>query len=490
MGATLSENGVGDVVERRPSESASAIGLVWRGLAIFAIYLTAVLGPFSLLANGTRLTDLTELTLPFPGLDIAVTAALVGLFALYWTATRATRRGLVHATPIVLTFTALFSATLVFLYPVTAMDVYNYAVQGHVLAFDNLNPLVYPPASAGGDGFVAYAGSWASSPSPYGPVWLDLTRWIALIAGFDVVRAVLLLKGLAALAVVGTTWLLAKGATRGERSSGALAAILFGWNPLVQIELVGNGHNDAVMVLGLVVTLGLLAARRPALGAIALASSALVKYLTAEAVPFILFALLAEPTASLRQRLSRMAASLFALVGTATIFFAPYWLGPITLDRVRVVDTNYLSSFSALAILLQPSLIDWLALPRLAILIAVGLWQVEGLWRGKLALPRALFEVSFATILVANHFAGWYLPLLVTLAILADDSRQVTRSIVFTFTATLATPLWAYVWPANQATFSLLTFHLMLVPLTFLPPLVVGLLRLPPLLEMTQADRN
>jgi hypothetical protein len=490
MSATLSDSRVRDVLERRPAASASAIALILLGLAMLAIYAAAVLGPFSLLANGARLTDLTDLTAPYPGLDVAVTVALIGLFVLYWSAVRATQRDLASWTPIVLAFTAIFSGTLMFLYPVTAMDVYNYAVQGHVLAFDNLNPLVYPPASAGGDGFIAYAGTWANSPSPYGPVWLDLTRAIAWIAGFDIVRAVLLLKALAGLAVLGTTWLLAMHATFGGRYSGALAAIIFGWNPLVQLELVGNGHNDAVMILLLVVALGLLATRLPVFGAVALASSALVKYLTVEALPLVLLGLLAEPGHPLRARIGRTAASLAAFVATAALLFAPYWLGPITLDRVRVVELNYLSSFSALAILLQPSLIGWLAYPRLAILILVGLWQLDRLRRARTSVPSGLFEVAFATILLANHFAGWYLPMLVALAILAGDSRQIARAIVFTFTTTLATPLWSYVWPTNQPALSLLAFHLLLVPLTFGPPLAVGLLRLAPFLEMTQADRD
>jgi hypothetical protein len=79
------------------------------------------------------------------------------------------------------------------------------------------------------------------------------------------------------------------------------------------------------------------------------------------------------------------------------------------------------------------------------------------------------------TILLANHFAGWYVPLLVALAVLAGDAVRQTRAAVLTFTTTLATPLWAYVWPANQPYLDLLTFHAILVPLTFLPPILVSI---------------
>ena len=65
--------------------------------------------------------------------------------------------------------------------------------------------------------------------------------------------------------------------------------------------------------------------------------------------------------------------------------------------------------------------------------------------------------------------------LALVLAVLGRDPARQSRAAVLTFTTTLATPLWAYVWPANQPFLDLLTFHAVLVPLTFLPPLLVGI---------------
>jgi alpha-1,6-mannosyltransferase len=372
-------------------------------------------------------------------------------------------------------FTALFSVTLIFLYPVTAMDVYNYAVQGHVLAFDNVNPLVDPPSQASNDLFVIYAGSWMDSRSPYGPVWLAVTRGIALMAGPNVLRAVLLLKTLAAGAVVATTAMLAHWARRRGSRAATIAALSFGWNPLVQLELVGNGHNDAVMTSLLVVAFVLVIQRRPILGVVALAASTLVKYLTVEALPFLLLIQAVDHQASRRLRIVSVVRSIAVFVGVTVLMFAPYWVGPVTLERARIADDNYLSSIPALAILIQPSLIDSLIYPRVAILSIVGLWQTYRIVRGQAELAGALFEVSFATILLANHYAGWYLPLLMALAVLTGNPWTRARIGVLTFTTTLTTPLWAYVWPAHRDALSLATFHFVLVPLTFLPPLLVGI---------------
>src|SRR5579884_1509135 len=138
------------------------------GLTMEAIFLIAVVGPFSLFAHGTELTDLGKLTDHQPIAAVLVTAGLVALFALYAVALINVRTD-DHALPLALGGTVLFSLTLIFLYPVTAIDVYNYAVEGHVAAFYQVNPMVTAPAQVSSDTFVSYAANWVDSPSPYGP---------------------------------------------------------------------------------------------------------------------------------------------------------------------------------------------------------------------------------------------------------------------------------------------------------------------------------
>lgn len=499
------------------------------GLAIELIFLIAVLGPFSLLANGTDLTDLGKLTDYQPIAAILVTLGLIGLFAFYvlgllsvrrasrWPdLARSTRRRQVRprdagtallerqgddraddasaaeppdalrtagrwlscpsrAATVALLFTALFSLTLVFLYPITAIDVYNYAVEGHVAAYYNLNPMLTPPSQAAADRFVAYAGSWSQSTSPYGPLWLQISKLDALVAGSNVVLAVLLLKALAALCVVATAWLLSLAFRhRGPRAS-ALAVVLYGWNPLVQIELVGNGHNDAVMALCLVAALVLTTKGRLVSGTLAAGASVLVKYLTLGAVPLVLLAEILDTAPSRRARLARVGASAVLLALLAVAAYAPFWSGLATLERARATAEDYLASIPALAVLLIPDSLGWLVLPRLLIPAIVGLWQANNLRLGRANLAQATFEVLFVTVLVSSHFAGWYLGLLVAVAALSGDRWRQARVIAFTFTTTLTTPLWAYVWYWDQGWLSMTAIHLIVVPLTFLPALLIAL---------------
>jgi hypothetical protein len=463
--------------ERTPRPSFPVLALL-AGIGAEAIYLLAATGPLSILANGSKLTDLGGLTDHGPLAAALVTLGIIALFGLYglalWAFARWERFGLALA----LGGALAFSATLVFLYPATAMDVYNYAVQGHIVTFNHLNPLVNSPSQASGDAFVAYAGSWSESTSPYGPFWIGLSSLDALIAGNNVVLAIVLLKALAAMAVVTTSALLAVAAgPRGPRAA-TLAAAAFGWNPLVLIELVGNGHNDSVMTALLVLAMLLLARRHFASGMAALSASIFVKYLTITAVPFYLLDEIADRARPLEARLAAIGRSCIVLAVATAVAFAPFWAGLDTLARVRQVDNNYLASIPALAILLDGAALPWMMIAQIVVVGGVALWQAVSLWRGRATPERAIFEVSFAVILVATHFAGWYLPLLVAVAVFVGDRWLLARAVVFSFTAALTIPIWAFAYPWTQPALGLLAFHEIVVPLTFVPPLAVILIRI------------
>src|SRR5439155_11680918 len=188
----------------RVQRSLPLVGLA-AGLGIEAIYLLGVVGPFSLLTHGAQLTDLGQLTGHQPIAGVAVAVAVVALFALYGVAMRAISRPSDGGLPLVLGGSIVFSLTLIFLYPITAIDVYTYAVQGHIVVFQYLNPLLVPPSTARGDAFIAFAGSWVDRTSPYGPVWIALSSLDALLAGSDIILAIAIFKALGALAVVATT---------------------------------------------------------------------------------------------------------------------------------------------------------------------------------------------------------------------------------------------------------------------------------------------
>jgi hypothetical protein len=449
--------------------------LLLAGLALEAIYLAAVLGPFSFLAHGAELTDLGKLTDHQPIAAVAVTVAIGVLFGLYGLALRAAShsKGDSRTVDLAIGLSALQSLTLVFLYPIMASDLYIYAVDAYAAAFYKLNLLVTAPIAAGNDPFFAYARDWAQLPSPYGPLWLTLSKLVALAAGPNVVVAVLLLKLLGALAVLATTLLLVRALAKRGRRAQLLAVILFGWNPLVQIELVGNGHNDAVLTLLVVAGLIALTSRRSALGMLGIAGALLIKILPVGVVPLCLLAVYVGTHGSSWRRLLRLGASAAVFVVVVVVAYAPFWAGPVTLMRIRQADGDYLASISALVVAYFPDATNWLAYPRTVLAGAIVLWLAYALWTRRLTLEVAAFEALFATILLSAHFSGWYLALLVATATLTHDRRRQERVAIFCVTAMLTTSIWTYLWVWLQGWNIATPFLSGVVPFTFLPPLLL-----------------
>ena len=106
---------------------------------------------------------------------------------------------------------------------------------------------------------------WKWLPSPYGPgwTWLSALPYAATAGSDDATRAVLAFKGLAVICLVATTAGVAIAAERLRPGTGAAAAVLFGWNPLVLIHLAADGHNDAAMLALLAWGTAALTFRRP-----------------------------------------------------------------------------------------------------------------------------------------------------------------------------------------------------------------------------------
>ncbi|HTZ45217.1 MAG TPA: polyprenol phosphomannose-dependent alpha 1,6 mannosyltransferase MptB [Jatrophihabitans sp.] len=178
--------------------------------------------------------------------------------------------------------------------PLASSDLYSYAAQAQ-LARHGLDPYTTTPADLPavdlGKFLDNVAWKWVDTPSPYGPLWVAVTKWVAVGVGNHALISVLLLRLLPFAAVLALTWLLPMLAERyGRRPD--LALWLAVANPLILVHAVGGGHNDAVMVALLVA--GLVVASRPAanwrhlLGALALTTlAAAVKSPGLVAVAFV-----------------------------------------------------------------------------------------------------------------------------------------------------------------------------------------------------------
>ncbi|MDR1998721.1 MAG: polyprenol phosphomannose-dependent alpha 1,6 mannosyltransferase MptB, partial [Frankiaceae bacterium] len=130
--------------------------------------------------------------------------------------------------------------------PLFSRDLYAYAAQAQ-LAHAGLNPYRATPADLPGRFLDEVAWRWVDSPAPYGPLWLMLGRLVAATAGEGVLRTVIGIRLLCAAGFALMVWLLPRLARlAGGRAE--LALWLGALNPLVLIQFVAGGHNDALMI--------------------------------------------------------------------------------------------------------------------------------------------------------------------------------------------------------------------------------------------------
>jgi alpha-1,6-mannosyltransferase len=178
--------------------------------------------------------------------------------------------------------------------PLASSDLYSYAAQAQLVRH-GLDPYTTTPADLPavdlGKFLDNVAWKWVDTPSPYGPLWVAMSKWVAVGIGNHALISVLLLRLLPFAAVLAIAWLLPMLADRYSRRPD-LALWLAVANPLILVHSIGGGHNDAVMVA--LILAGLVLASRPGrnwrhlLGALALTTlAAAVKSPGLVAVAFV-----------------------------------------------------------------------------------------------------------------------------------------------------------------------------------------------------------
>jgi len=348
------------------------------------------------------------------------TGGLVVMFALYLLALRETRRLPVErALPAVFGVAAVLGAAMAWMYPVNAIDIFIYAARSRLFTHYGVNPNLVQPIVHWNDPYLHYASQeWAVHVSPYGPLWNLIAYPTTWIGGSNIGIALAGFKVLAFVSYLACGGIIVWALRTLRPSDAATGALLFLWNPLVLWEGVGNGHNDIVLAVPLLLA-GLAWIKRWDRVVIPLlVVAALIKYVTVLLIPIAAIAVWRRaPTWAARARLVAwtVGLSLFA----ALVAFIPFSLS----DSIRGVRTSindqgtiFLTSPAAMAIGLLQSryayndIVHWAKTAGELIVAAVMLWQAARVWDHPRRVLRAMFEVLFVFLLVATwNFRPWYL---------------------------------------------------------------------------------
>ena len=209
--------------------------------------------------------------------------------------------------------------------PLTSNDLFSNLAYGHLAAMGYNPYLTSPRTLAPSDAFAALVGRrWLNTPVVYGPI---VTGLCAVVGRCQRVWSAMLLWKATMLAIDLATLSIAYRVCRdqlgGERS--AKSFVLFAFSPVLVWEIVGQAHNDGVLVLAMVGFVWAAYRGRQWLAVLCL-TGALYAKLAALAILILYLALI------FRGHRTRAIAMALLVAAIGVVAMRPYWHGIASMD--------------------------------------------------------------------------------------------------------------------------------------------------------------
>ncbi len=431
-------------------------------LSSLAIYTFAFVQPYSLLKWwATPLTTLAKMSKFETRAGATYILAIAALFLLYWFATRIT---LAHPRAELLTLIVggalAFNVVMLFLYPVDAADIFDYIALGRLQSVHSANPYYQVAGEFKDDPLVKYS-AWSFSHTSYGPAWEMVSATATRFTGADVKTNVLTFKLISVLGYALTALVIAlilKGRAPERLQYGVL---LFLWNPLVIYTTAGNGHNDQLMVLFMVLGFYLMLRGHFTLAAMAETMGVLIKFIPILLIPVIVIAALKR-----LEDWKARASFLFITAGACWFlilaFFLPYWRGGDILDTSRKTSLFTTSLPTLLKVTLAPSIGEATAeafASRVA-LAFLGIWILRELWllwhrRAEQVddapelesyLRASVSILLFYLLVTVLWFQEWYVIWPLALVALLPDGILTRGTLLLAYAAMWKMPLFEFIF--------------------------------------------
>jgi len=429
---------------RRARTALIAIGVICE-----LVYLLYFVGQFPLLRYYRADIDMGTITGHSHAGFVAFVASFILLFALlgaaWWVARPLHDRATLW---LILGFGALFSVTLTFVYPVTAIDIFTYIDQSRIMLHYHANPIFASPSQFPGDPLMPLADGWIGKSAPYGPLGILFNAVPMFAAGANLLANLILLKLMFSAMSLSCAYVVYRIVNRVDERYALTGALLVAWNPLVLFEIAVNGHNDAAMMLLALLGVQAVVEGEMFVAVLLVVLSALVKYSTGLLLPLVLiYALRRQPSSQSRIRFAVTAglASL-ALVAAA---YRPFWHGPDTLSRALFENQLHVESFGSVLVTLLPGniSIDSLTLFGRILYVPLYLYAMSLAWRDVQAFLRACFLVMFGFLaLGANNVKIWYAVWPSMLAALIPGQVERTAAVLLGLGTSLTAALYGFIW--------------------------------------------
>lgn len=177
-------------------------------------------------------------------------------------------------------------AILTLAYPMLSYDVFNYMFHAKIVWFYQSNPHLHTPLEFSGDLWLRFM-RWVHTTSAYGPVF-TLIESPSYLLGFGKFVPVLYLMKLSMTAFfVWCIYLVGRlGSLIGlSRQRTVLSQYLLALNPFLLMDVVVNGHNDAVMMALFLLSLYYCLRTKIGKSLLSLLASIGTKYMTILTIP-------------------------------------------------------------------------------------------------------------------------------------------------------------------------------------------------------------
>jgi hypothetical protein len=413
------------------------------------VYLAFFLRQFPLLQWYRRDVDMANITGHSHWGMVGFIVATVELFALFGLAWWLSRDLGDRATLwLVLGAGAVFLGTMVYVYPITAIDVYAYIQQSWIMVHYHQNPIFVVPAQYPRDPLMQYARGWQTYGTPYGPLGIVADAAPVLVARGSLLDSLILLKALFSLMALGTAYAVYEILRTVKPRYAVSGAVLVAWNPLVVIEVGANGHNDIAMMFLTSLALLAIVRRHYTTGPLLLVAAVLVKYTVVLLIPLFLVYGFARHEGR-RTKLVYLASTVAWMYALAAVAYLPFWNGFDTITRLTSQSHRYVDSFSTLITSVLPLgiTLDQAAFVGWVLFVPVYNYVIW-LCTGDIGeLLRACFVVMFGFLaLGVSNVEGWYVLWPVVLAAAIPRFTERFAAILLAAGATISAILYGYVW--------------------------------------------
>ena len=253
-------------------------------------------------------------------------------------------------------YSTLLLGLLCILVPVvTSTDVYSYISYARMGVIYHLNPLTTLPTAINNDPTFVHL-YWSSQPSAYGPTWVAITsllQWLTLPFGRQsLLPMVLALRFFGLLAHLCSTLLIWFITGQLQQRYGLVSArkrivatLAFAWNPLLLFEACVNAHNDALLLLFILLAIWFLLPgthklRGNILATLMLVLATCLKLNVALLIPFFLIFIWKQENQEnvpLQTPFVRTLSMTLIYAGSIILLYTPFWQNGMIL---HVIQTN------------------------------------------------------------------------------------------------------------------------------------------------------